>query len=545
MGNNLGIYSPGDAVDSVFPVSGATGVGVNADSTPTMSVWKNGVVDGAVTVTLSNPSTGLYRFQFTIPSGYALGDSVRVQAQATVGGIVLPPSPVFETRLSSSIASRAVAGDAMALTGGERTTLYTGIWANGTRTLTGFGTLVADVAAAVWAAGARTLTAISDSAGITTLLDRLSALRAGYLDNLNTSGIVASQADITALNQSASRRMVIACVSQMERPESGSSTYTVEMRTYDADGAATNATGTPTIVPTGIVSGSLAANLSAVSNPATGVYRATYTVAFGHALEQVRFDGSAVMADGTFTLSAYSQVCDFVAATFTTADRTLLTNAEAYALAAKTRTELALPAIAPSNASGLPLKSDLPVAPDNAGIAAGAASAATAAAQSTTAATQATAAAADSLAAKNRVLAGIPNATPGTNPGLALKSDVAGGGGSSAVQYIATPIRSGRREAVRYTRGATGPNLLDHVLDGSGNRINLTGYTITATMIRTGTETAIFTGTAAALGNAPDEGQVVLEWPAAALDTVGEYKLIWIATLSGESVRWTTIVVVE
>lgn len=53
----------------------------------------------------------------------------------------------------------AQAGDSMALTSGERSTLAGVIWANASRTLTDFGTLVADAAAAVWAAGARTLTA--------------------------------------------------------------------------------------------------------------------------------------------------------------------------------------------------------------------------------------------------------------------------------------------------------------------------------------------------------------------------------------------------
>lgn len=43
------------------------------------------------------------------------------------------------------------------------------VWAVGTRTLTSFGTLVADI----WAYATRTLTAISDSAGVTTLLSRI------------------------------------------------------------------------------------------------------------------------------------------------------------------------------------------------------------------------------------------------------------------------------------------------------------------------------------------------------------------------------------
>jgi hypothetical protein len=54
------------------------------------------------------------------------------------------------------------AGDAMALTSGERTTVASSVWASGTRTLTSFGTLVADI----WAS-------VTDSSGITTLLSRI------------------------------------------------------------------------------------------------------------------------------------------------------------------------------------------------------------------------------------------------------------------------------------------------------------------------------------------------------------------------------------
>jgi hypothetical protein len=53
----------------------------------------------------------------------------------------------------------AQAGDAMALTAGERTTVSTSVWASATRTLSSYGTLVADVATSVWGAAARTLTA--------------------------------------------------------------------------------------------------------------------------------------------------------------------------------------------------------------------------------------------------------------------------------------------------------------------------------------------------------------------------------------------------
>lgn len=67
------------------------------------------------------------------------------------------------------------------------------VWGSATRTLSSFGTLVADVAAAVWGAATRTLSAFgftvnaNDTTGTTTLLARLTSTRANYLDNLDTA----------------------------------------------------------------------------------------------------------------------------------------------------------------------------------------------------------------------------------------------------------------------------------------------------------------------------------------------------------------------
>jgi len=73
----------------------------------------------------------------------------------------------------------AAAGAQMDLINAPNATALTAIgasvWATTTRTLSGFGTLAADVATAVWGAVTRTLTAFSDSSGVTTLLTRLGA----------------------------------------------------------------------------------------------------------------------------------------------------------------------------------------------------------------------------------------------------------------------------------------------------------------------------------------------------------------------------------
>lgn len=77
----------GDTYRATFTTVGATGVAVNADSLPTAAVKKNGVADGAVTVTVANDSTGQYSASFTVPTGYAHGDLVEVVASATIATI--------------------------------------------------------------------------------------------------------------------------------------------------------------------------------------------------------------------------------------------------------------------------------------------------------------------------------------------------------------------------------------------------------------------------------------------------------------------------
>lgn len=193
-------------------------------------------------------------------------------------------------------------------------------------TYTGNTVQTGDSFARIGAAGAG-LTAVGDTAGTTMLLSRLTSARAGYLDNLNVGGAVASQADVQAVNASASKHLLITTVGQYERPESGTTTYTVEVRTFAAaTGAAVNADSTPTLTATGQTSGSLSANLSVAANPATGVYRWTYAVLSSATQEPVRFDVSATIASSTFTLSTYTQVVDMVSATWTATDATHLTS---------------------------------------------------------------------------------------------------------------------------------------------------------------------------------------------------------------------------
>lgn len=173
----------------------------------------------------------------------------------------------------------------------------------------------------------------ANGSGLTSLAQASTALSnvtwtaalASYLPNLNVGGLVSSQADVNALNQSAARRIVLTTLPQYERPETGSTSYTIELRTYDGDGAAQNGDTTPTLTALGSITGSLAGNLSAATNPSTGLYRWTYSVANNATPEQIRFDASATLSGSVFTISCYSQVVDLVASTWTNDDRAKLT----------------------------------------------------------------------------------------------------------------------------------------------------------------------------------------------------------------------------
>ena len=292
---------------------------------PTVTISKNGGTFASPAGAVTEIGDGLYKVAPNATDSNTLGP---LELKATATGadqciteflvVAYDPFAVASlglTNLDTTIGSRSAPGDQMALTAGERTTLL-----------------------GVFQAAGTYLKSLYDGlSGRYTKLD--------WLDNLNIGGPVASNADILAINQSASRRIVVACVGQMERPETGSNTFTVEVRTYTGDGAATDADATPTIVPQGKVSGSLAANLSAVTRISAGLYRATYTVASGATLEEIRFDASATLSTEVFTLSAYSQAVDFVAANFSATDRANLVSAASDAAAAKTAAQAAPTAI--------------------------------------------------------------------------------------------------------------------------------------------------------------------------------------------------------
>lgn len=130
-------YRPGDAADGEFTTANpSTGAATNADSAPTVQVVQNGVVDGAVTVTVTNPETGRYRYAFTVPVSYNPGDSVLVRVAATVGGVTGRMTAMDERLVSPNVTNSTLGIDYGSLS-----------WSHIPRTLTQIGT--ADIADAV------------------------------------------------------------------------------------------------------------------------------------------------------------------------------------------------------------------------------------------------------------------------------------------------------------------------------------------------------------------------------------------------------------
>lgn len=158
------------------------------------------------------------------------------------------------------------------------------------------------------------------------LAARLSAVRAGYLDNLNVGALVASAADVAGITQAQRVRVITAGI--MERPDSGSTTYRIWMYAYDETHIAEDLDSNPTVTAENNAGTDRSSNLSAVTKDGTGVYRIDYTLADSDAIEQLVFQVTATEGGVATEYAASAQVVDTTAVDFTAADRTKLDDLE-------------------------------------------------------------------------------------------------------------------------------------------------------------------------------------------------------------------------
>lgn len=74
----------GELIEATF-VTRKEGVPVNADALPTAILNRNGV-DSGETITITNEDTGVYKYSFTIPASFLVGDELNILITATIAG---------------------------------------------------------------------------------------------------------------------------------------------------------------------------------------------------------------------------------------------------------------------------------------------------------------------------------------------------------------------------------------------------------------------------------------------------------------------------
>lgn len=169
--------------------------------------------------------------------------------------------------------------------------------------------------------------ALSDLA---TLATRLSATRAGYLDNLN-NGLLSSQAEVLAIQNNT--RTTIALPGVAERPDSGATRIKIYLNNYDTAGNMEAPDSAPTAAveneegtdrsgnlqhPTTHVPGSTMINLS------TGRYWIEYNLDNADTLENLTFTFTIIEGGVTRFVDRSMLLVDTTAVDFTAADRAKL-----------------------------------------------------------------------------------------------------------------------------------------------------------------------------------------------------------------------------
>lgn len=312
---------------------------------------------------------------------------------------------------------------------------------------------------------AQATTAASNS---TTLTTRLSATRAGYLDNLS-AGAVAQQATLSSVAGNVTLEMQ--GPAQFIIPASSSTVYAVDLFVQDMTGAMEAPDATPTFTAANVAGTDRSANVSAVTTVTAGHYRVTYTVSSAHATEIIIIKASVVESAQTLVRTVIIPAVPesvISGASFTSTDRTkleaihlklpskaylaatnaadgdidasqidgdksafkadvslLATAANLALVPTAVRTELNNNPVPASNMRGTDsaFLAVNWVAPNNAGITTASSQATTAATQATTAATQATAAAIDAATLVSRLTSGRATNLDNLDAAVSTRSD--------------------------------------------------------------------------------------------------------------------------
>lgn len=218
-----------------------------------------------------------------IPAATTIVTSANATAgKAQIGGIDADAITAASIQNNALTAAKFAAG------------AFDAVWTVTTRTLSSFGTLVSDV----WSAATRRLT---DS-------------------TLSGGGTIATAADIAGITQAQRVRLILPL--QIERPDSGSTTYRLYIYAYDATHIAEDLDSNPTVTVENAAGTDRSSNLGTVTKPTgTGIYYVDYTLSVGDAIEQLIFQVTATEGAVATEYATTTQVVDTTAVDFTATDR--------------------------------------------------------------------------------------------------------------------------------------------------------------------------------------------------------------------------------
>jgi hypothetical protein len=255
-----------------------------------------------------------------------------VLAGVTHTGAVIPTVTDVTTKTGYTATVSDKAGFSLAPTTGlgNQTANITGNLSGSVGSVTGavgsvasYGTLVTDVVSAVWAA-------------LTSGLTTAGSIGKWVLDNLNAT--VSSRATLAQIENStilakdatvakeATASSILAAIQNLnnlsakmnifgspllEIPDAGSTVYAFTVVVKDDEDKLVALDASPTITAANAAGTNRSANLSAVSNPSTGRYTFTYTVASTHAAECLRIAVSSTVSGEARYIEWIGAVVDY------------------------------------------------------------------------------------------------------------------------------------------------------------------------------------------------------------------------------------------
>jgi len=258
-------YLPSDPVKTIVFTTASTGAPVDADSLPTGTVLQNGTAD-ATTVTVIKKATGEYLFAFTIPSGYAAGDTVTLVANATVAGVA-GKANVWETKIGTETVALTSAYDAakIAASGSALTSL-----------------------------GVSLSMAIANAPDNSTMATTVTAI-INAIQNLS--------------NLTANANLFGATVAEI--PDSGTVQFPFTLVVRNDTNHLVDLDSTPAITAVNTVGTSRSGNLSTITHASTGVYTGSYGVASNAVAEGIRIVATGAVSSDPRRADFVMSVVDY------------------------------------------------------------------------------------------------------------------------------------------------------------------------------------------------------------------------------------------